>query len=53
VVRSEAQLGGRDVVILDSGAFQQHLFLSADTVWVVTDHADELEMVEEAIATLP
>ena len=53
VVRSEAQIGGRDVVTLDSGAFKQHIFRSADTVWVVTDNADEPELVAEAISALP
>lgn len=53
VVRSEEQIAGRDVVVLDSGVFKQYLFRSGDTVWVVTDNADEAEMTAEAIAALP
>jgi hypothetical protein len=53
VSRSEGQVGGRDVVTLETGDIKQHVFASGDTVWVVTDHAGEEEMTAEAIAALP
>jgi hypothetical protein len=50
----EQTLGGRAVTTIDlGGGAQQHVFASGDTVWVVTDHAGERDMAEEAIAALP
>ena len=53
VERTEQELGGRPVTTLDLGYAIQHVFGSGDTVWVVTDHAGEPAMAEEAIAALP
>ncbi len=53
VSRSEQELGGRPVTTIDFGYSKQHVFSSGDTVWVVTDHAGEPAMAEEAIAALP
>lgn len=53
VSRTEGQVGGRDVATLDFGAVKQHIFLGDDTVWVVTDNADEPELIAEALAALP
>jgi hypothetical protein len=53
VGRSEQELGGRSVTTLDYGSAKQHVFSSADTVWIVTDHVGEPELAEEAIAALP
>ncbi len=53
VTRTDHELGGRAVTTFDFGYARQHVFRSGDTVWVVTDHADEPAMAEEAIAALP
>jgi hypothetical protein len=53
VSRTEQELGGRQVTSIDLGGSIQHVFASGDTVWVVTDHAGEGAMAEEAIAALP
>jgi hypothetical protein len=53
VTRTDQELGGRAVTTIDFGYASQHVFSSGDTVWVVTDHADEPAMAEEAIAALP
>jgi hypothetical protein len=53
VERVEQELGGRQVTTLDLGYATQHVFGSGDTIWVVTDHAGEPAMAEEAIAALP
>ena len=53
VTRTDQELGGRAVTTVDFGYARQHVFSSGDTVWVVTDHADEPAMAEEAIAALP
>ncbi len=49
----EQELGGREVTTIDYGDVQQHIFISGDTVWVVTDPAGEAELAEKAIAALP
>jgi hypothetical protein len=53
VGRTEQELGGRTVTTFDFGYSTQHVFSSGDTVWVVTDHASEPAMAEEAVAALP
>ena len=53
MTRTDHELGGRAVTTFDFGYARQHVFSSGDTVWVVTDHADEPAMAEEAIAALP
>jgi len=53
VSRTDQELGGRQVTTFDFGYSKQHVFSSGDTVWVVTDHAGEPAMAEEAIASLP
>jgi hypothetical protein len=53
VGRTEQELGGHQVTTLDLGYATQHVFSSGDTIWVVTDHAGEAAMAEEAIAALP
>lgn len=53
VSRTDQELGGRQVTTFDFGYSTQHVFSSGDTVWVVTDHAGEPAVAEEAIAALP
>ena len=53
VGRTEQELGGHQVTTFDFGYATQHVFSSGDTIWVVTDHAGEPAMAEEAIAALP
>lgn len=53
VARTEETIAGREVTKIDFGTIKQYVFSSGDTVWVVTDNADESDMVEEAIAALP
>jgi hypothetical protein len=53
VGRTQQELGGHEVTTFDFGYSKQHVFRSGDTVWVVTDHAGEPAMAEEAIAALP
>jgi hypothetical protein len=53
VTRVDREIAGREVATLDFGPSSQHVFATGDTVWVVTDHVGEPEMVEEAIAALP
>ncbi len=53
VSRTEQELGGHQVTTFDFGYSTQHLFASGDTIWVVTDHAGEPAVAEEAIAALP
>ena len=53
VPQTEQEIAGRVVVTLDYGQVKQYVFDGADTLWVVTDHVGETEMVEEAIAALP
>ncbi|MEX1294789.1 MAG: hypothetical protein AB1Z67_01325 [Candidatus Limnocylindrales bacterium] len=50
---TEEEIGGRTVTTLDYGDTRQHIFSSADTIWVISDPLGEREKVEEAIATLP
>ena len=52
VGRSDVELGGHQVTTIDLGDVKKHVLLTGDTVWVVTDHADEPEMAEAAIAAL-
>ena len=53
VSRTDQELGGRQVTTIDLGSSRRHVFATGDTVWVVTDHADEPALAEEAIAALP
>lgn len=53
VGRVEQEFGGHAVTTIDFGYSTQHIFSSSDTVWVVTDHADEPALTEEAVAALP
>ena len=53
VTFSEEEIAGRLVTTLDYGDALQHIFSSADTIWVISDPLGERELVEEAIAQLP
>ncbi len=53
VGRVEQEFGGHAVTTIDFGYSTQHIFSSNDTVWVVTDHAGEPALTEEAVAALP
>lgn len=50
---SEGEIAGQAVTTLDYGEAKQHIFSSADTIWVISDPLDQRELVEEAIAALP
>ena len=50
---SEQDIAGQTVTTLDFGGSVQHIFSSADTIWVVSDPLGQPELVEEAIAALP
>lgn len=49
----EEEIGGKTVTTLDYGDSLQHIYGSADTIWVISDPLGEREKVEEAIAALP
>lgn len=50
---SEEEIAGQTVTTLDFGDSRQHIFSSADTVWVVSDPIGQPELVEAAIEALP
>ena len=50
---SEEEIAGQTVTTLDFGGSKQHIFSSADTVWVVSDPIGQPELVEAAIEALP
>ena len=49
----EEEIGGQMVTTLDYGGSLQHIFSTADTIWVISDPLGEREKVEEAIEALP
>ena len=53
ITRSDGAFGGREVTTIDFVTSKQHMFVSGDTIWIVTDHVGEPEMAEEAVAALP
>jgi len=50
---SEEEIAGQMVTTLDYGGAKQHIYSTADTIWVISDPLGEPELVEEAIETLP
>ena len=50
---SEEEIDGQMVTTLDYGGSLQHIFSSADTIWVISDPLGQRDLVEEAIAALP
>jgi hypothetical protein len=50
---TEEEIAGRPVTTLDFGGSRQHIFSSADTIWVVSDPLGQPELVEAAIEALP
>lgn len=50
---SEQEIAGQMVTTLDYGGSTQHIYSSADTIWVISDPLGERDLVEEAIETLP
>jgi hypothetical protein len=50
---SEEEIAGQSVTTLDYGDSRQHIFSTADTIWVISDPLGEPEKVEEAIERLP
>ena len=52
-VKSEEEIAGQSVTTLDYGDSRQHIFSTADTIWVISDPLGEPEKVEEAIERLP
>jgi hypothetical protein len=50
---SEEEIAGEMVTTLDFGGALQHIFSSADTIWVISDPLGERDLVEEAIEALP
>ena len=53
VAFSEEEIAGQTVTTLDFGGSVQHIFSSADTIWVISDPLGERDKVEEAIEALP
>jgi hypothetical protein len=50
---TEEEIAGQAVTTLDFGGIRQHIFSSADTIWVISDPLGEPEKVAEAIEALP
>jgi hypothetical protein len=46
---TEEEIAGQAVTTLDFGGIRQHIFSSADTIWVISDPLGEPEKVAEAI----
>jgi hypothetical protein len=50
---TEEEIAGQMVATFDYGDVKQHIYSTADTIWVISDPLGEPELVEEAIETLP